>query len=53
MNLIGLEIFYRLPFTTEHKKSKIVGLTKTLDKQEMLIMENGDHIIKGPQIICP
>ena len=53
MDLIGLEVMYRLPFAAEHKRSTIIGLTKTLDGQDVLVLDNGDLVIKGSQIICP
>ncbi|QQG66334.1 hypothetical protein [Desulfobulbus oligotrophicus] len=53
MKLIGQKITYRRPFSLELLSSKVAGLTKTLDDQDILILENGDNIIKGPQIICP
>lgn len=51
--LIGVKIIYRPPFDQEAKKATIVGLTRTLDDQDVLVLDNGDYVIKGSQIICP
>ena len=53
MKLIRQKITYRRPYSLELLSSEIVGSTKTLNNQEVLLLSNGDNVIKGPQVICP
>jgi hypothetical protein len=51
-SIIGMTILRRRPYQSEIRREKIVALSKTLDGRDVLVLESGDHVIKGSQIIC-